>query len=678
MNCSVDHAMPVIVGSEVASNALFKSAWISERLKHMARAFNERGTMVKKAIEEIPQSEESADETDEEDETKVTAGAVPIDLGEEWVTGKPVPSVKGSGPIVTMKLWLYRVKYSLFNVFEPQSIVYITWLFIVASVFIYNSIAIFYRATFPYEQESGTQMFFIVDLFCDLLYLLDMIHFKSRLMFVQNGEWIVDPVKTSKNYVRQSDFIYDLLALAPIDWALLYIGGIWPPAQRLSRVNRMFKIHSFWEFFARIDALLNSPYLLRIIHTMLYMFFIIHIGACVYYISSWYEGFGSTPWTYDLQGTAYLRCFYYSFRATTSIAGRLAKPENEFERAYTTAAWLLGVFVFAMVIGQIRDIISQATRDQDYYQQVLNNTAGYMRLLNLPKKLQKKVRFWLSFTWEYQKTFNENEILHVLPLKIRTDIALSVHYHTLSRVELFRGINRSVLRDLVLKLRPILFLPGEFICRKGETGHEMYIVNKGCIQVVGPDGTVFVTLSEGSVFGEIAILGIEGFTRRTADVRSNGYTQLFALSKSDLWDTLKNYPEYREVLNKKVKQILKKKKQESEPKKLPVVEEPKPEPSSESDEDDGLPVGGLSIKRVTNAVQVESIVKDRPRTPKLFNTVLEVIRPESTIRQHLQKSLSFGDSFDSNHQSSFDHLTTDANLLADKSLSTQTIGYRKA
>ena len=56
------------------------------------------------------------------------------------------------------------------------------------------------------------------------------------------------------------------------------------------------------------------------------------------------------------------------------------------------------------------------------------------------------------------------------------------------------------------------------------------------------DGLLF----SGSYFGEISILnmGNEG-NRRTASVRSVGYSDLFMLSKNDLWDVLKDYPTAR-------------------------------------------------------------------------------------------------------------------------------------
>lgn len=48
----------------------------------------------------------------------------------------------------------------------------------------------------------------------------------------------------------------------------------------------------------------------------------------------------------------------------------------------------------------------------------------------------------------------------------------------------------------------------------------MYIIKRGRLSVVSDDGAkVFVTLEEGSVFGEISILNIPGMMRRIDRIR---------------------------------------------------------------------------------------------------------------------------------------------------------------
>jgi cyclic nucleotide gated channel alpha 3 len=71
-------------------------------------------------------------------------------------------------------------------------------------------------------------------------------------------------------------------------------------------------------------------------------------------------------------------------------------------------------------------------------------------------------------------------------------------------VKIFQDCEPGLLTELVLKLKLQVFSPGDYICRKGDVGREMYIVKRGKVSVVGDDGkTVFVTLGSGCVFGEV-------------------------------------------------------------------------------------------------------------------------------------------------------------------------------
>lgn len=57
----------------------------------------------------------------------------------------------------------------------------------------------------------------------------------------------------------------------------------------------------------------------------------------------------------------------------------------------------------------------------------------YMNNNKVSKSVQDRVKRWMNYTWENQNTFDENKALEFLPPKMRTDIAMRVHFATLGK-----------------------------------------------------------------------------------------------------------------------------------------------------------------------------------------------------------------------------------------------------
>lgn len=91
-----------------------------------------------------------------------------------------------------------------------------------------------------------------------------------------------------------------------------------------------------------------------------------------------------------------------------------------------------------------------------------------MNLRRVPLKLQDRVIKWFDYLWMCNKSTDEDKALSLLPDKLKAEIAIHVHLDTLKRVEIFQNTEAGFLCELVLRLRPVLFSPGDYICRNGK------------------------------------------------------------------------------------------------------------------------------------------------------------------------------------------------------------------
>ncbi|KAM6349601.1 cyclic nucleotide-gated channel beta-3 [Podargus strigoides] len=445
---------------------------------------------------------------------------------------------------------------------------YVAWLMLVTVAYNWNCWFIPLRFVFPYQTPSNTIYWFITDIICDTCYLCDLLIFQPRVQFLKGGDIISDRVEMKKFYHSSTKFQLDVISVLPSEVLYLFFG--FNPA---FRANRMLKHNTFFEFNDRLEAILEKAYIYRVIRTTGYLLFILHINACLYYWASDYEGLGSTRWVYDGKGNMYLRCYYWAVRTLITIGG-LPEPQTLFEIVFQLLNFFLGVFVFSSLIGQMRDVIGAATAGQNYYRSCMDNTVSYMNTYSIPKRVQNRVRTWYEYTWDSQGMLDESELLEQMPTKMQLAIAIDVNFAIVNKVDLFKGCDTQMIYDMLLRLKSIVYLPGDFVCKKGEIGREMYIIKQGEVQVLGgPDGKkVLVTLRAGAVFGEISLLAAGGGNRRTADVVAHGFANLFILDKKTLNEILVHYPDSEKLLMKKAKVLLK---QKGKPAPGPPVQQPR-------------------------------------------------------------------------------------------------------
>uniref|UniRef100_A0A3Q4GYY2 Cyclic nucleotide-gated cation channel beta-3-like n=1 Tax=Neolamprologus brichardi TaxID=32507 RepID=A0A3Q4GYY2_NEOBR len=427
---------------------------------------------------------------------------------------------------------------------------YIAWLSLVTVAINYNTWFITARLCFPYHTEISIPYWFTLDVLADIIYLVDSVISQPRKQFVKGGDIIKDRVMTKKHYRDSERFLADVVSVLPFD--LLYIQFGFKSAFRL---NRLLKIDTFFEFSDRLESIMAKAYIWSIAE---------HIKQ---------------------ENTAvYLSCFFYAEKSLLLIA-ELPTPDTTFGLIFQMTNYLFGAFFMSTMLGQMRDVIGAATAGQTYFRSSMDNTVEYMVTNHIPSLIQNRVRTWYTYTWDAQGMLDESELLDKMPLVMRTAIAVDINLATFQKIDLFKGCDQQMLVDMLLRLKSIIYLPGDFVVKKGDIGKEMYIIKGGAVQVVGgPDNSiVFVTLKAGCVFGEISLLqsSKDGGNRRTANVKAYGFANLFVLEKKDLFDILVHYPESQKVLARKGKKLMKAKgpaaaKVEEEKKKGLALFGPKP------------------------------------------------------------------------------------------------------
>mgnify|MGYP001809842600 CR=1 FL=1 len=391
-----------------------------------------------------------------------------------------------------------------------------------------------YRVVF--RTFSGGAFYYALN----LLFIADIaFNFVTK---VKLGHVRIETFPEIKTYYLRSWFLIDAVSAFPFEIALLAVFGGIPTEPvaytaflflqsltllKLLKVGRIFK-----ELQESIDIL---PALRRLMHFSYWVMAGLHI-----IVMGWIS-IGATEQArppFD----QYLRGLYWviSTIATIGYGDYYPNHESNVQIVYAIVVEFFGVGMFSYVIANVSSLVTNLDIARSAHLERLEEVNAYMRAQRVPSALQERVRDYYSYLWEKQKGVDASGALKGMPQSLAQEILLFLNRDILARVEIFKDADELFLRESVRLMKPVIFLPEEYVIRQGEFADCMYFLATGSVRVV-VDGNEVATLGPGSPFGETALINNQF---RNASVLSVSYGTGYRLEKHDFNELRSKYPDF--------------------------------------------------------------------------------------------------------------------------------------
>ena len=378
------------------------------------------------------------------------------------------------------------------------------------------------------------------------VYILDIPYCFNQS--VKKGMVVFNDRRSIARMYLRGWFTLDVIACIPFAWIFSFVPGAMTGAGVfthvglaldvivISKVMKMAKISKVSTIFREIRETLSiNPSLMRLITFAFWFVTVVHLMAC-----GWVLIGASEPERPHFD--QYLRGVYWCVTtiATIGYGDYTPNHNSNLQIVYTIVVMVFGVGMYGFIIGNVSSLIANLDTARAAYQEKMEEINDFFRIKKVPAALQSRVRDYYAYLWETQKSVTTVSITEELPHTIAMEILLFLNRTILSKVSLFRNAHEIFIREIVQLLRPIVFLPGDYIIRQGEFGDCMYFLSSGDVEVLVGESKI-AQLGAGSPFGETALLQGE---KRNASVRALSYCDVYKLSKSDFDALRARYPEF--------------------------------------------------------------------------------------------------------------------------------------
>ncbi|EDO30140.1 predicted protein [Nematostella vectensis] len=410
----------------------------------------------------------------------------------------------------------------------------------------------------------------ILDYLVDVMFIVD-IFINFRTTFVDSNDEVVShPCRIAVHYFK-TWFVIDLMAAIPFE-LLIMVGntdetttliGLLKTARLLRLVRVARKLDHYSEYGMAVLCLLMCSFAL-----------LAHWLACIWYAIGNLERqrTNSTHGWLDVLAeqihrpfdekevdsgpdieSKYITALYFTLSSLTSVGFGNVSPNTNAEKIFSICVMLIGSLFYAAIFGNVAAIIARLYSNTARYHAQMQRVREFIRFHQIPNPLRQRIEDYSHHIWSYTNGIDMDQDLNA---------------NVLTTYRAFTSASQGCLRSLALKLRTTHLPPGDFIIYQGDEISHLYFLVRGTVEVL-KDDTIMAILGEqedeimmlclqfsiylqgkGDSFGENFGLSPNRPPGNShVSIRALTYCDLRAISRDDLVNTMRMYPNFQQTFN---------------------------------------------------------------------------------------------------------------------------------
>ncbi|KAK9746467.1 Cyclic nucleotide-binding domain [Popillia japonica] len=404
--------------------------------------------------------------------------------------------------------------------------------------------------------------------------LIDMYIRMHVCYYNKLGILVTHPRQTAKNYVCSS-FVIDLLALLPTDYIILAVERQNITAfnrlqcfVRFNRVLQVYRLPDAFSIFSRDPLKRRGVYVTAIKFVLLTSVVMNSFAAIIVNLSvevnnlenglknvtpsndSWILIYKQS-FTLDVYEpiNIYVMAYYWVTTTTLQLSYGSINAGRDQEVIFIIVVIVAGYLWYNYVIVIISNSKATINAHLTLYQNHMKRLIEFMKQEKISKELQKKAIDHFEYIWQRTHGMDASNILRQCHVALRKDCALYLYEDTLKLVTVFADMLPSFYRMLGTAVNENYYLKNYPILQLNDIVKYVYIIHKGEVLVIGPDGSYFATLTRGCMFGNLDDIK---HTRSMVTILSSTNVDLLTVPTEIFYYRLRDYPVVRNRIQKHI------------------------------------------------------------------------------------------------------------------------------